>query len=80
MREHDGARLAGESTCPTEPAQPWPVNRVDIHMGGATAALDYDAELMVRVKEGDGASRKPNSAARSTSARTVLALVRTSQS
>ncbi|MGA3094921.1 MAG: RNA polymerase sigma factor [Bryobacteraceae bacterium] len=25
-------------------------------MGGATAALDYDAELMVRVKEGDGAS------------------------
>jgi RNA polymerase sigma-70 factor (ECF subfamily) len=25
-------------------------------MGGATAALDYDAELMLRVKEGDGAS------------------------
>jgi RNA polymerase sigma-70 factor (ECF subfamily) len=25
-------------------------------MGGAAAALDYDAELMLRVKEGDGAS------------------------
>jgi RNA polymerase sigma-70 factor (ECF subfamily) len=25
-------------------------------MGGATAALDLDAELMLRVKEGDGAS------------------------
>jgi len=25
-------------------------------MGGATAALDYDAELMLRVKDGDGAS------------------------
>jgi RNA polymerase sigma-70 factor (ECF subfamily) len=25
-------------------------------MGGAVAALDYDAELMLRVKEGDGAS------------------------
>jgi len=25
-------------------------------MGGAEAALDYDAELMLRVKEGDGAS------------------------
>ena len=25
-------------------------------MGGATAALDFDAELMLRVKEGDGAS------------------------
>ena len=39
----------------TKPAQPWPLERVDIHMGGATAALDYDAELMLRVKEGDGA-------------------------
>src|SRR5512133_3583280 len=25
-------------------------------MGGATAALDYDAQLMLRVKDGDGAS------------------------
>src|SRR6201998_2749536 len=25
-------------------------------MGGAATALDYDAELMLRVKEGDGAS------------------------
>src|SRR6478672_9108525 len=30
--------------------------RVHTSMGGAAAALDYDAELMLRVKEGDGAS------------------------
>jgi len=30
--------------------------RVHEGMGGATAALDYDAELMLRVKDGDGAS------------------------
>src|SRR5215467_11749299 len=30
--------------------------RVNTGMGGATAALDLDAELMLRVKEGDGAS------------------------
>ena len=30
--------------------------RVQTDMGGATAALDFDAELMLRVKEGDGAS------------------------
>src|ERR1051326_3879394 len=30
--------------------------RVRTGMGGAAAALDYDAELMLRVKEGDGAS------------------------
>jgi RNA polymerase sigma-70 factor (ECF subfamily) len=30
--------------------------RVKNDMGGATAALDYDAELMLRVKDGDGAS------------------------
>src|SRR6516162_2102785 len=30
--------------------------RVQRDMGGATAALDLDAELMLRVKEGDGAS------------------------
>ena len=30
--------------------------RVKTGMGGATAALDLDAELMLRVKEGDGAS------------------------
>lgn len=30
--------------------------RVEKIMGGAAAALDYDAELMLRVKEGDGAS------------------------
>jgi RNA polymerase sigma-70 factor, ECF subfamily len=30
--------------------------RVQSGMGGATAALDLDAELMLRVKEGDGAS------------------------
>jgi RNA polymerase sigma-70 factor (ECF subfamily) len=30
--------------------------RVNTNMGGATAALDYDAELMLRVKDGDEAS------------------------
>src|SRR5579871_1151963 len=30
--------------------------RVDKIMGGAAEALDYDAELMLRVKDGDGAS------------------------
>ena len=30
--------------------------RVDKSMGGAAVALDYDAELMLRVKDGDGAS------------------------
>lgn len=30
--------------------------RVSKDVGAATAALDYDAELMLRVKEGDGAS------------------------
>src|SRR5215472_7671040 len=30
--------------------------RVRTGMGGAAAALDYDAELMLRVKDGDGAS------------------------
>jgi len=30
--------------------------RVKTGMGGAAAALDLDAELMLRVKEGDGAS------------------------
>src|SRR5438309_11812344 len=30
--------------------------RVRTDVGGAVAALDYDAELMLRVKEGDGAS------------------------
>lgn len=30
--------------------------RVNTNVGGAAAALDYDAELMLRVKEGDGAS------------------------
>jgi RNA polymerase sigma-70 factor, ECF subfamily len=30
--------------------------RVNTDMGGAAAALDYDAQLMLRVKEGDGAS------------------------
>jgi RNA polymerase sigma-70 factor (ECF subfamily) len=30
--------------------------RVNTYMGGATAALDYDAELMLRVKDGDGES------------------------
>ena len=32
------------------------LERVKTNMGGATAALDLDAELMLRVKEGDGAS------------------------
>ena len=32
------------------------IERVKTDMGGAAAALDYDAELMLRVKEGDGAS------------------------
>ena len=30
--------------------------RVKKDMGAALAALDFDAELMLRVKEGDGAS------------------------
>src|SRR5258706_15906314 len=30
--------------------------RVKTGMGGAVTALDYDAELMLRVKDGDGAS------------------------
>jgi RNA polymerase sigma-70 factor (ECF subfamily) len=30
--------------------------RVQTNMAGALAALDYDAELMLRVKDGDGAS------------------------
>jgi RNA polymerase sigma-70 factor, ECF subfamily len=30
--------------------------RVNTNMGGAVAALDYDAELMLRVRDGDGAS------------------------
>src|SRR5262252_906435 len=30
--------------------------RVQTSMAGAVAALDYDAELMLRVKDGDGAS------------------------
>lgn len=30
--------------------------RVNRNMGAAAAALDYDAELMLRVKDGDGAS------------------------
>src|SRR5215469_5840533 len=30
--------------------------RVKADVGAATAALDYDAELMLRVKDGDGAS------------------------
>ena len=30
--------------------------RVKPNMSGAAMALDYDAELMLRVKEGDGAS------------------------
>lgn len=30
--------------------------RVNTRMGGMAATLDYDAELMLRVKEGDGAS------------------------
>lgn len=36
--------------------QPGRPERVQADMGGLAAALDYDAELMVRVKEGDGAS------------------------
>lgn len=32
------------------------IERVSKDMGGAATALDYDAELMLRVKEGDGAS------------------------
>jgi len=32
------------------------IERVKPDMGGAAAALDLDAELMLRVKEGDGAS------------------------
>jgi RNA polymerase sigma-70 factor, ECF subfamily len=30
--------------------------RVNTNVGGGAAALDYDAELMLRVKDGDGAS------------------------
>src|SRR5882762_710030 len=32
------------------------IERVNPGMEGASAALDFDAELMLRVKEGDGAS------------------------
>ena len=32
------------------------IGRVKPDMGGALAALDFDAELMLRVREGDGAS------------------------
>jgi RNA polymerase sigma-70 factor (ECF subfamily) len=38
------------------PAQPDGAERVESNMGSLAATLDYDAELMVRVKEGDGAS------------------------
>src|ERR1700731_2597151 len=37
------------------PAQPDGSERVESNMGSLAATLDYDAELMVRVKEGDGA-------------------------
>ena len=37
------------------PAQPDGAERVESNMGSLAATLDYDAELMVRVKEGDGA-------------------------
>ena len=37
-------------------AQPFVPERVGIFMGGATAALDYDAKLMLRVRDGDGVS------------------------
>ena len=37
-------------------SQPLMNQGVNTGMGGAAAALDYDAELMLRVKEGDGAS------------------------
>jgi RNA polymerase sigma-70 factor (ECF subfamily) len=37
------------------PTQPNGAERVESNMGSLAAALDYDAELMVRVKEGDGA-------------------------
>jgi RNA polymerase sigma-70 factor (ECF subfamily) len=36
--------------------QPGRTKRVQPDMGGLAATLDYDAELMVRVKDGDGAS------------------------
>ncbi len=36
--------------------QPLMPKWVNTNMGGATAALDYDAELMLRVKDGDGTS------------------------
>jgi RNA polymerase sigma-70 factor (ECF subfamily) len=36
--------------------QPLMAQRVNTTVGGAAAALDYDAELMLRVKDGDGAS------------------------
>jgi RNA polymerase sigma-70 factor, ECF subfamily len=38
------------------PPQPDGAERVESNMGGLAATLDYDAELMIRVKEGDGAS------------------------
>ncbi len=40
----------------SELTQPRMAQRVKNDMGGAAAALDFDAELMLRVKEGDGAS------------------------
>jgi len=38
------------------PPQPDGAERVESNMGGLAATLDYDAELMIRVREGDGAS------------------------
>jgi RNA polymerase sigma-70 factor (ECF subfamily) len=37
-------------------AQPYMQSGVNIDMGAVAATLDYDAELMLRVKEGDGVS------------------------
>ena len=50
MNALTGARKYSELT------QPGMSERVKTIMGGATAALDLDTELMLRVKEGDGAS------------------------
>ena len=50
-----GAISEGRVNFPSE-TQPRMDERVKTGMGAAAAALDYDAELMLRVKEGDGAS------------------------
>lgn len=49
-------RQRGKCELSPSEAQPTMAERVNKDVAAITAALDYDAELMLRVKEGDGAS------------------------